>query len=320
MTILLVLMWTFVSFLLTYLLMPLGIKLIKKRGWTGLDVHKPLRVECAEPGGLIILVALSITFTSMFLANLLDRVTFGASLTIILTGLVGLLDDMVTLRQRHKVLLMMLTGLPLALCYNGVGSVRLPVLGGIELGIYYVFLILVFVNVSSNLTNMLAGFNGLEAGFAAVACAILGAVSTLSGELKAVTLSLVSLGALLAFLRYNWYPAKVFPGDTGTLMFGSIIASTAVLSGQEFLAVSLLMPAVFDFILKMQHGKPFAQRRIYGDTKADEAGILKPPDYAAFSHAFMKVAPTTEGKLVLLILLSETLLGVVALALMAFFG
>lgn len=316
----LVFIWAFVSFSLTYLLMPLGIKLMKKRGWVGVDVHKPLKVECAEPGGLIILIALSITLASMFLANLLDKEALGTSLTVILTGLVGLLDDVVTLRQRNKVLLMMFTGLPLALCYNGAGNIRLPILGSIELGTYYMFFILVFVNVSSNLTNMLAGFNGLEAGFAAVACATLGAVSMLYGELNAATISLVSLGALLAFLRYNWYPAKVFPGDTGTLMFGSIIASTAVLGGQEFLALSLLMPAVFDFILKMQHGKPFAQRRLYGDTKVDEAGILKPPDYAAFPHAFMEAAPTNERRLVLLILLSEVLLGIMALALMAFFG
>jgi hypothetical protein len=81
-----------------------------------------------------------------------------------------------------------------------------------------------------------------------------------------------------------------------------------------------MIPAVFDFVLKMQHGKPFAQRRIYGDTRVNEAGVLSPPGYAAFPHALMRVAPTSERRLVLLILLSEILLGVSALLMMVFLG
>ncbi|MEM2087178.1 MAG: UDP-N-acetylglucosamine--dolichyl-phosphate N-acetylglucosaminephosphotransferase [Thermoproteota archaeon] len=321
MTFTIALTWASLSFLLTYFLMPLGIKLLKSKGWTGVDVHKPVRVECAESGGLVILLTLSVSFILMLLTGYLDRAGIGACLTIVSAGLVGFLDDMFTLRQRNKVLLMMLAGLPLAIFYTGAGSIRLPLVGTIEFGaFYYMLMIILAVNVASNLTNMLAGFNGLEAGFASVACGFLSIVSLARGEWTAAFISLASLGALLAFLRYNWYPARVFPGDSGTLMFGTIIASTAVLSGAEFLAVSLMIPAIFDFVLKMQHGKPFAQRRLYGDTKVNEAGILSPPGYAAFSHAFMKVAPTSERRLVLLILLSETLMGVLALILMIFLG
>jgi len=314
------LLWASLSFLLTYLLMPFGIRLLKSRGWTGVDVHKTIRVECAESGGLIMLSTLSLSFLLMFLAGCLDRAAAGACLTIVSAGLVGFLDDVFTLRQRNKVLLMMLAGLPLALCYTGTGSIMVPLVGSIEFGAYYVLAIILAVNAASNLTNMLAGFNGLEAGFTAVACGFLGLVSLARGEWSAAFISLASFGALLAFLRYNWYPAKVFPGDSGTLMFGSIIASAAVLGGEEFLAVSLMMPAVLDFVLKMQHGKPFAQRRIYGDTRVNEAGVLSPPGYAAFTHAFMRVAPTSERRLVLLILLSEALLGVIALILMFLLG
>jgi UDP-N-acetylglucosamine--dolichyl-phosphate N-acetylglucosaminephosphotransferase len=315
-----VLPWAILSFSLTYLVMPFGIKAMKRKGWTGTDVHKAQKVECAEPGGLIILLTLSLSFILMWLAGSIRGAAIGAALTIILSGLVGLLDDVVTLRQRTKVLLMMFTGVPLALSYSGVGKVGLPLVGDVEFGVLaYTIMMLLAVNVASNLTNMLAGFNGLEAGFAAIACGMLGAASAFHGEWGASTISLVSLGSLLAFLKYNWYPAKVFPGDTGTLMFGSMIASVAILGDEVFLAVSLLMPAVFDFTLKMLHGKPFAQRSIFGDTKADERGILSPPGYAAFLHAFMKVAPTSERRLVALVLLSEMTLGAVALLLTLLF-
>ncbi|MEM2921988.1 MAG: UDP-N-acetylglucosamine--dolichyl-phosphate N-acetylglucosaminephosphotransferase [Candidatus Bathyarchaeia archaeon] len=311
------LFWAIFSFLITYFSMPLAIKIMKRKGWAGIDVHKKLKVECAEPGGLVILFSLSVSFLLMYLSNNLDKTMIGSAFTIVFSGLVGLLDDVVTLRQRSKVMLMMFAGLPLALSYDGPYRVSLPLVGYIEFGIVlYMLIIILAVNVASNLTNMLAGFNGLEAGFAAVACGILGAASIFIGEWSAAAISLVSLGPLLAFLKYNWYPAKIFPGDTGTLMFGAIIASVAILGDELFLAVSIMMPAILDFTLKMLHGKPFGQRKIYGDTKVDEAGFLNPPGYAALPHAFMKVAPTSEKRLVVLLLLSEAILGIVALFMM----
>lgn len=294
------------SFVLTNLLASRLVIYMKARGWTGTDIHKPSRIECAEPGGIIILLSLIPSFTLLYLGGFLNGDSIGAVLTIVMTGGVGLLDDIVNLRQRQKVVLAIIAGLPLALSYSGSTIVKLPTIGDIELGqILYMLFIPFAVAVASNLTNMLAGFNGLEAGFGSIACGMLGLVCLLSSSWDAALLSFVSLGALLAFLVYNWYPARTFPGDTGTLMFGAIVASVSILGKLEFVGASILMPAILDFVLKMAHRDPFSQRRIFGDTRVNEKGFLVPPSYPAFVHAFMRVSPTSEKQLVLLILITE---------------
>jgi len=293
-------------------------KFMKDRGWVGVDVHKSTKAECVEPGGLVILIAMTISLTILFLGGGLFGDAIGAVLSIILTGLVGFLDDNVVLRQRHKVLLMILAGLPLALFYSGPGGIRFPLIGVIGIGaMTYRLSILLGISVSSNLTNMLAGFNGLEAGFAAVACGTLGVICLIEGNVNAAVLAFTTLGALLSYLRYNWFPAKVFPGDTGSLMFGTVIWCIAVLGRVEFIAASLMMPAVLDFALKALFRRPFAQRTIYGDTRVDESGFLHPPGYPALSHAFMRVAPTSEKKLVLLILITEFIFSILGASIMA---
>ena len=101
-------------------------------------------------------------------------------------------------------------------------------------------------------------------------------------------------GAFVAFLRYNWYPARVFPGDTGTLISGATIACTSILGRFEIAAILMLVPAAVDFTLKMVAGYPFAQRKVYGDTLVLGDGTLVPPRYPALCHAFMKVSRLKE--------------------------
>lgn len=310
-----------ISLLINQLLMRPVMKVMRKRGWIGVDVHKYTRVECVEPGGIVVLISVTISLTILLLSGGLFGEAIGAILSIILIGLIGLVDDNIELRQRYKVLLTILAGLPLAISYNESGNIRFPVIGVIVIGmITYRLTILLGISISSNLTNMLAGFNGLEAGFATVACGTLGLICLIEGNLNAAALAFTSLGALLSYLRYNWYPAKVFPGDTGSLLFGTIIWCIAVLGKVEFIAISLMMPAILDFALKALFRRPFAQRSIYGDTKVDEKGILHPPGYPALSHAFMKMAPTSEKRLVSLILITELLLFLSGSLIMALFS
>jgi len=71
---------------------------------------------------------------------------------------------------------------------------------------------------SSNLTSRLAGFNGLEAGMGTMTCFALGIPCIILGRWGAALLAFLLSTAFIAFLKYNWYHAKVFPGDTGTLI------------------------------------------------------------------------------------------------------
>jgi UDP-N-acetylglucosamine--dolichyl-phosphate N-acetylglucosaminephosphotransferase len=180
-------------------------------------------------------------------------------------------------------------------------------------------LIPIGVSAAGNLTNMLAGFNGLEAGMGSVALGALATAALITGEMQSVLIAVPMVAALLAFLLYNWYPAKGFPGNAGTLVIGTTIACTVILGRIEIIGVCVLLPHIIDFLMKLLgvigKSKPFSQRAVYGDTKVCPDGILHPPQYLAFTHLIMKIHPITEKKLVTILIMCEVLFGVIAILL-----
>jgi UDP-N-acetylglucosamine--dolichyl-phosphate N-acetylglucosaminephosphotransferase len=116
----------------------------------------------------------------------------------------------------------------------------------------------------SNATNFLAGFNGLEAGMGAVLHLSLGAYAYLTGHHNAATLAFCFAASLIAFLRYNWYPAKVFPGDLNYTI-GAVAACVAVVGNMEKFAILCFTPYIVEALLK-------AASRF----EAESYGVLQP--------------------------------------------
>lgn len=297
-----------VSFLVTYVATPVLIERLKASGVSGVDVHKPARPVCAEMGGLAILLGFVGAFClSIFLRGSSLNVVC-AFLTIVLVGFVGVVDDLFDMKQRYKPLLIALASVPLVLCSLGHDDVWFPYIGSIHFGVLYHFLLLPLgVATASNLTNMLAGFNGLEVGTGSIALLALGVLCAVLGKWEASFLAFVLFAAFVAFLRYNWYPARIFPGDTGTLVSGAAIASVSILGHVKIAAIVMLIPAGVDFTLKMISRMPFSQRRVHGDTAVMSDGTLKPPGYPALCHAFLNLTRLRERELVLALLLMEAI-------------
>ncbi|MEM3638067.1 MAG: hypothetical protein QXX17_00410 [Conexivisphaerales archaeon] len=299
----------------TFTLLPYLIPRLIKYGITGLDIHKIDKPVRAEMGGLSILIASLIGLALAY--PLLDPISltfFAAFATVILVGLIGVIDDLMGLRQRYKPFLVAVASIPLVYVLWGRNAINFPIIGSIPFGLLYPLLIVpLAVTTSANFSNMLAGFNGLEAGTASIAIAALTVLAWLRGQYDASLIGMIFLGGYLAFLRYNWYPAKAFPGDTGTLMSGAVIASIGLVGGLEFAAILVSMPAAFDFTLKMLHRRPFSQRSVFGNTTVDTNGKLIPPPYPALAHAFMNISPLSEKSLVSAILVMEAVYAVLAI-------
>jgi len=302
------LMEVFISFLITYFTTPILIKKLKAHGVVGIDVHKPLKPVCAEMGGLSVLlgVAGAFGFTTLLLRDLDFRIT-SAFLTIFFVGFVGIVDDLFTLRQRYKPVLVAFASTPLLLANIGRSEMWFPPFGWIFFGTAYLILIPLGVATASNLTNMLAGFNGLEAGMGTISCFSLGFLLATMGRWDSASLAFAFSAAFSAFLFYNWYPSKIFPGDTGTLVSGAAIASISISGGVEAAGIVMIVPSAIDFTLKMLARSPFSHRKKFGDTAIAENGALVSPGYAALAHAFMNVARLKEKDLVLALLLMQAM-------------
>lgn len=325
------------SFFITFLFTPKLIIFLKKIKLTGLDVHKKEKPNIAEMGGPAILVGfLSGVFLFIWIkiflyGTLLNLVEIFAGITtILIITLIGIFDDLsglikifkndyygnkrIGLKQWQKPLLTLGAAIPLMAIMAGDSSIVLPIIGNTDIGIIYpLILIPIGIVGASNAINMLAGFNGLEAGLGIIILSALGVYSYLFNEFGASIIAFTLVAALLAFLRYNWYPAKIMPGDSLSYMIGASIAVVAIIGNIEKFALLCFIPWFLEFILKIRSG---FKAENFGILQED--GTLKAPYKKTYSltHFVMKRGKFTEKQIVLILIGIEIIF--VALAFLSF--
>jgi UDP-N-acetylglucosamine--dolichyl-phosphate N-acetylglucosaminephosphotransferase len=239
------------SFLTTFLVTPLWIKKAKRAE------------EVAEMGGICVAagflvgVFFYIGITTFYFngGDLISLYLFACLCTILIITLVGAIDDIlgwkIGLRQWQKPVLTLSAALPIMVINAGQSVMSVPLLGQVDFGLLYPLIIIpVGIAGAANGFNMLAGYNGLEAGMGIIILSVMGFVAWQSGLGWVSMLAFCMVFALIAFLKYNWYPAKIFPGDTLTYSVGALIACVAILGNMERIAVILFVPYYITFILK----------------------------------------------------------------------
>lgn len=135
------------------------------------------------------------------------------------------------------------------------------------------------------------------------------------GDIKTSIYLLTFTMAFLAFLMYNKYPAKIFPGDTGTLIIGAVIASFSIIKKIEIIGVILLLPQILEFLFKSI--RRFGNKK-YGPTRVDKEGILHPQNFISVANLLTSHLKLTEKKLVLLIWFIGAFFGAMAIILTYF--
>lgn len=267
-----------ISFLVPYLTLPRLIRKLKAIGMTGKDINKPDKQEVAEMGGLAVVIGLCggiLVFTGIityvneiFEISLID-ITDGKNLTLIFASLstilviaiIGILDDLFDLRHSVKAVIPIFASFPLvAIASVGSPVINIPFIGEINFGILYALILVpVAITACSNMTNMLAGFNGMEVGMGITMSLSLAIIALFIGtpECLIAFILLISLaGALLGFLKYNWFPAKVFPGDVGNLTIGAVIATAVIIGNFESYGVIVMLPFIIEFFVKLINKLP----------------------------------------------------------------
>jgi len=260
-----------VAFIVTFLIMPYVIKAMKRRGIVGIDVHKFNKPEVAEMGGVGILFGVTIACLVLFLGSGLigffDIRILVFLAVLLIAGLIGVIDDLKSLGPRIKPLLTTLACLPILLfTWTLIGldlippflpayvpAPYLPFLGATRLTIVYPLLLIpLAIAVTSNAVNMSDVFNGvmpLTTIIMFVALLIVSVLMMAVGIPEAglgLLFSSVMIGALFAYYYYNRFPAKVFAGDTGSLLVGAAIGAIAVMGRLEIVAIVALLPAIMN--------------------------------------------------------------------------
>jgi UDP-GlcNAc:undecaprenyl-phosphate GlcNAc-1-phosphate transferase len=158
---------------------------------------------------------------------------------------IGLLDDLIGVLPVFKIL-----GQSVAswiVCANGfvIHQIGVPPSYTISLGVAAVPVTIVWLVGVSNAFNLVDGLDGLAGGVGLIALATSAAAAAVLGN-ETVPLYCVALGgALLGFLRYNWAPARIFLGDSGSLVVGFLLAYLAVKGGTQHDGTLLAIVPVF---------------------------------------------------------------------------
>ena len=159
--------------------------------------------------------------------------------------IMGFVDDIIGLKAIPK-LIAQVSG-ALILIYFGVQIEFLsnPANGVFDLGRWAVPITILWVVGITNAINIIDGMDGLAAGVVTISSAVLAVVSFLTGRPEILPLALYLGAASLAFLRYNFYPARVFMGDAGANFLGFVLAGISILGTLKSAAfMSLLIPAL----------------------------------------------------------------------------
>lgn len=192
----------------------------------------------------------------------------------------GIVDDLTDMSALKKLAIQIFVSLIVAWC-----GVRIQSLGGI-FGIYEIPVILQYlitialVAGVTNAFNLIDGIDGLAGGITFINAIFLGLILLFSDKIEFAFIAFSLAGALLAFLKYNFNPAKIFMGDTGSLIIGfimavigisalqcnsSILSSTTAYSPSLFILITgiILLPVydmlrVFFVRIVLEHKSPFS--------------------------------------------------------------
>jgi len=263
----------FISFVICFLLIPIVMKKVERRKLgqqvreDGPQAHLQKKGN-ATMGGIAIVI--SIMLVSLFFARWNPQVII-CNVVLFLMAVTGFMDDMLKIYRkssdglsgRMKIICQLVTALLAIFLIDrfmpGFSYVNIPVIGLTIKSKYLFYLLLILTcTASSNAVNLTDGLDGLAAGVLVMVALGYLAITYITGnmiysqhlnslfiagngELTILTSSLI--GALIGFLWYNAYPAKIFMGDVGSLSLGAMTGMIAVFTKTEFLL--LIMGGIF---------------------------------------------------------------------------
>lgn len=305
----------------TLFLSPYARTYLGNSGIYGIDQQKENRPKVVTSGGLAVLGGFIFTTTVVLgITGLLDfyvvkpRLILAGLCSSLIIALIGFIDDIhidggedVEIKSAPgedmihreglgkivKMLMVLPAALPLIAVGAGTRIMYLPFIGVINWGYLYPLVLLpVGMLFVSNVVNMLEGMNGLGASLSMITSFFLGFYALINGQFGAAVLAFALAGSLLGFLRFNFYPASLLPGDSLTYLCGAVLFSVIVIGNIEKFAIPLFTLYFVEFFLKARNR---FDAHSWGHLNSD--GSLSPQHEGTYSltHPLMRRGFTEPG-------------------------
>jgi len=199
-----------------------------------------LAVFCGFAGGMV--------FAAYATGNLMgvpqaDVYWRGLALAATLLMLVGLADDVWGLSFHWKFAAQTLAATYMWDCGFQISSISHPLGGTLEFGLLSYPITVLWIVGITNAVNLIDGLDGLATGIALITTITVGVIAFARGELGLTAASVALAGSLIGFLPFNFNPARIFLGDSGSMFLGFVLAVTSVRGSQKGpMVVALLVP------------------------------------------------------------------------------
>ena len=283
------------AFIVTLVCIPQIIQLIRKyKLYDVPNARKEHQAPIPTMGGIAVIAGMFAALGMWFpFESQTTQICFFFS--VIVLFVLGIMDDMKDLSARYKFIIQI--GLASMMAVSGIRITSFEGLFGIydlSLGAQYTFTILAITGIT-NAFNLIDGIDGLAGGLGFMSLITLGMFLTVAGDTNTALIAFALAGGILAFLYFNFNPARIFMGDTGSLVLGFVVSilcirliqingviPSPVLNHAPVFVLGIAFIPVFDTI------RVFAGRLWKGNSPfvADKTHIHHLLTNQGFSHGF----------------------------------
>jgi len=232
------------AFVASILFTPLVKRLAFRIGAVDKPNHRKVHARIMPRlGGLAIFMAFLVAFVVYRPDGGHDKALLLGALIIIITGV---LDDMFEISAKAKLLGQLLAAGSVVI-YGGlqIEFINLP-FGDFQLqfGYFAIPLTILWIVGITNAINLIDGLDGLAAGVSAIALITLSAMAVIMSNPFVAVMAAILAASTLGFLVFNFYPAKIFMGDTGALFLGFMISVLALEGFKNITVIALIIPVI----------------------------------------------------------------------------
>ncbi|KAA6447933.1 MraY family glycosyltransferase [Bacillus atrophaeus] len=235
----------FVSLLTVLIITPIVKKLAIKIGAVDQPSNRKVHDKIMpRMGGLAIFIGViaGVAAAGIYNETRMTAITVGAFMIVIL----GIIDDKYQLSAKIKFLIQIIVAIMIVSTGLKMEFFSVPFLAErFELGWMAYPLTVFWIVGITNAMNLIDGLDGLAAGLSVIGLSTIAVMALSGGKILILSLSLVVIASTLGFLFYNFHPAKIFMGDTGSLFLGYVISILSLLGLYKSVTLfSIVIPII----------------------------------------------------------------------------
>ncbi|MFA6777158.1 MAG: MraY family glycosyltransferase [Bacilli bacterium] len=276
-----------VTFFASLLLVPIIKKIALHVGAVDIPNERKVHTKIIPRlGGLAIFLAFLIGYIFFAKNNAqMLSILIGSFLIIIL----GIFDDIKSIKARYKLIIQILAA-SVVVFYGNISLTEISAFGiSLSFGSWSYPLTIIFITAIINAINFIDGLDGLAAGVSSIYFATIATIAFILNRIGGLDtiLCLLMLGSTLGFLVYNFHPASIFMGDTGSMFLGFMIAVIALLGYKAATVTSLIVPILVLFLPIIDTFFAIFRRIIKGEN-------IGKPDKEHIHHQLLKLNKSTK--------------------------